>query len=588
MAGVGASRLPTLEQGDDGYALDLAKTIQLAKYAIEPLFEYINKTIRFPAPINGTLNDFNFSTQGSLNKKIKKTPDCFCHPTITIDAHIDYQLSLAVENAGETLSKPLIDSLEFGGVSLTVPDGNGRSTETINYDFKANIDLSDIDAYWTSTIKMHGPISGTACSSIGPFSPSLTSDLNVDSKVTNQKVKLPEKHPISFTLSLDLPSYNKNHPNDLKKTKDGVDYSPSEYPFITDVSISKLDLNEVISKIYDINPFLQDAVADGVTNSIRDIRVNSILFSWLDPLIDGLVLVAAPLFTSAFMGSINGFVDKQLNTEETSLKKLINKALESNLIDSSGFNTFAKLFSKSITAGAWNNKDYPMNEQMSNNYGMQNSNNKTVEWKDGDYVTDSIENTGSISIKDTIHNYGRIKNNGILNIQGSINNVYGNIVNDGIITGTGEIKGNLTNTGVVTAGNSAGGFLVDGSLAHHDGGKKMVELGGESDKNRHRTNTEHDFIDITGDLIIDGGSLETSLIDGFKLERGQEFLIAKIGGNLIGHYEGLGEGDSVGMFESIYGHKIGLHISYVAGDGNDISLFTAPENSVLILNQTSF
>ena len=116
----------------------------------------------------------------------------------------------------------------------------------------------------------------------------------------------------------------------------------------------------------------------------------------------------------------------------------------------------------------------------------------------------------------------------------------------------------------------------------------MIELGGESDKNRHRTNTEHDFIDITGDLIIDGGSLETSLIDGFKLERGQEFLIAKIGGNLIGHYEGLEEGDSVGMFESIYGHKIGLHISYVAGDGNDISLFTAPENPVLILNQTSF
>ena len=112
-----------------------------------------------------------------------------------------------------------------------------------------------------------------------------------------------------------------------------------------------------------------------------------------------------------------------------------------------------------------------------------------------------------------------------------------------------------------------------------------IELGGESDKNRNRTDTEYDFIDVTGDLIIDGGSLETSLIEGFKLERDQEFLIAKIDGKLIGHYEGLEEGDSVGMFESIYGHRIDLHISYAAGDGNDIKLYTEPENPAIIFNQ---
>ena len=113
----------------------------------------------------------------------------------------------------------------------------------------------------------------------------------------------------------------------------------------------------------------------------------------------------------------------------------------------------------------------------------------------------------------------------------------------------------------------------------------MIELGGEPDENRHRFNTEHDFIDVTGDFIIDGGSLETTLIDGFKLEKGQEFIIAQIDGNVIGHYEGLEEGDLVGMFESIYGHKIGLHISYTAGDGNDISLYTDPANPAMILNQ---
>ncbi len=584
MAGVNASKIPTLEQGDNGYALDLANTIQLAKYAIEPLFEFISNTIKFPAPINGTLNNFNYSTQGSLNKTIEKKVDCFCHPSIKIDAHINYQLSLGVENAGKTLSKPLIESVKFKSNSITTPDENGRSTETIDYNFEANVDLSNIDAYWTSSIKMHGPISGKACSDIGIISPSMSSDLRVDSTITKQKVKLPEQHPISFTLSLELPSYNKTHPNDLKKAKDGVYYSPSEYPFITDISIKNLNLNQVISKVYEENPFLQQAVTEGVTKSIRDITVNTPIAS-LNIIIDELVRNAAPLITSEFIGTINGFVEKELDSEEKSLMPLINEAIQSNLIDSSGFNTFASLFSKSITAGAWNKKDYPMKETMSNDHGLQSSNKKTVEWKDGDYITDSIKNDGTINIQDTIHNYGKIKNNGTLNLEGTINNVYGELSNNGTISGNGEIKGDLSNAGLITAGNSAGGFLVDGSLAHHDGGRIMIELGGESDQNRHRFNTEHDFIDVTGDFIIDGGRLETSLIDGFKLEKGQEFIIAQIDGTVFGHYEGLEEGDLVGMFESIYGHKIGLLISYTAGDGNDISLYTDPANPAMILNQ---
>ena len=36
-----------------------------------------------------------------------------------------------------------------------------------------------------------------------------------------------------------------------------------------------------------------------------------------------------------------------------------------------------------------------------------------------------------------------------------------------------------------------------------------------------RVDTDHDFIDITGDLIIEGGELCVSMIDDFKLRRGQ-------------------------------------------------------------------
>ena len=47
-----------------------------------------------------------------------------------------------------------------------------------------------------------------------------------------------------------------------------------------------------------------------------------------------------------------------------------------------------------------------------------------------------------------------------------------------------------------------------------------------------RTATEHDWIEITGDLEL-AGELDVSLIDKFKLSAGQSFVIAKVGGELI-------------------------------------------------------
>jgi hypothetical protein len=118
-----------------------------------------------------------------------------------------------------------------------------------------------------------------------------------------------------------------------------------------------------------------------------------------------------------------------------------------------------------------------------------------------------------------------------------------------------------------------------------DDGIKEIELGGSANYDFHRIDTEHDFIEVTGDLIINGGTLEVSLIDDFKLQRGQEFIIAKVDGELIGQYDGLSEGALVGHFDSIYGNKIGLNITYTAGNGNDIALYTKPlTNPDMIFN----
>ena len=184
-------------------------------------------------------------------------------------------------------------------------------------------------------------------------------------------------------------------------------------------------------------------------------------------------------------------------------------------------------------------------------------------------VSASLENMGEF------YNYGTIYNNAyVLNDKGATFKNLGT----GKIVGNGLHVGALTNHGMISPGNSAGGYIIDGDLTHADQGLKMIELGGSDDGDRDQNCTDHDFIDVTGDLLIDGGRLEVALIDGHQLKRGEEYVISQVDGKLIGQYEGLEEGASLGQFDSIYGEPIDLRVSYKAGDGNDISVYTDPLN----------
>ena len=209
-----------------------------------------------------------------------------------------------------------------------------------------------------------------------------------------------------------------------------------------------------------------------------------------------------------------------------------------------------------------------------------------------------IANYGLILFRDSAEllNWGRIGNgadivfrgnDGYLLNNGTIDNShYGNLKlsKDTSVAGNGKIipsPNGLDLPGVVAPGTSVGGMLIDGDLRLGGSSTNQIELAGDDDFSRDRFNTEHDFLDVTGDLIIDGGSLEVSLVDGFKIKENQEFIIAKLGGELVGHYDGLEEGASVGQFKSIHGFSIDLHISYIAGDGNDIGLYTKPLTNLL-------
>ena len=133
----------------------------------------------------------------------------------------------------------------------------------------------------------------------------------------------------------------------------------------------------------------------------------------------------------------------------------------------------------------------------------------------------------------------------------------------GGMTGVGSFTGagTVIHEGDLRPGNSPGTLAYEGNVVMGQFSTTNFELAGI-------LHGEFDRLEIGGDLFLDG-LLNVSLIDGFELGYGMEFLVADIGGDLFGQFNGLGEGDRIDVFNGF-----DLYISYEAGDGNDLGLFT--------------
>ncbi|MEL7472777.1 MAG: GC-type dockerin domain-anchored protein [Planctomycetota bacterium] len=82
--------------------------------------------------------------------------------------------------------------------------------------------------------------------------------------------------------------------------------------------------------------------------------------------------------------------------------------------------------------------------------------------------------------------------------------------------------------------------------------------------------TSFDRFEVAGDVTI-LGSLHVVPLGGFTLRAGQAFEIIDVGGQQAGAFQGAPEGATVATLNGI-----DLFITYVAGDGNDTALYTAP------------
>ena len=120
------------------------------------------------------------------------------------------------------------------------------------------------------------------------------------------------------------------------------------------------------------------------------------------------------------------------------------------------------------------------------------------------------------------------------------------------------------------ASYKASGKTLD-TIAWDDSISTVIGIGGNYKANPNKT--KHDWISVDGDAEL-GGKLEVSLVNNFKLKKRQYFEIVNIKGDRTGEFEDLKEGDVVGKFKGKKRRKEKLYITYEAGDGNDVAVYT--------------
>jgi hypothetical protein len=188
-----------------------------------------------------------------------------------------------------------------------------------------------------------------------------------------------------------------------------------------------------------------------------------------------------------------------------------------------------------------------------------------------DVVGDVANMAGSLIVTSgnaTTTFYDDLNNQGEIRTSGTGNSVFfGAVSGAGSYTGTG----NVFFEGDLNPGNSPSVVQFGGNVTLGSGSHTLFELGGLN-------YGDYDKMVIAGNLSI-LGSMSVSMWDNYQLSSGMQFLIMEVGGMRSGLFSGLGEGSLVGNFS---GHN--LFITYGAGDGNDVALFTAvPEPSALVL-----
>ncbi len=186
-------------------------------------------------------------------------------------------------------------------------------------------------------------------------------------------------------------------------------------------------------------------------------------------------------------------------------------------------------------------------------------------------VIGAANGTGTITIPATTFSDPVSFAGGAIDIAGHLNagandvTLSADTIADSNSSGT-DITGNLTINGGLTPGSSPGQTIVDGDVTLSSTDIFTVEVGGTT------AGTEYDQLQVTGanrTVTLGDATLDATLINAFTPTVGELFTIVDLvdGSSVVaGTFMGLGEGAVVTASGT------NLLISYVGGDGNDVTL----------------
>jgi probable HAF family extracellular repeat protein len=173
-------------------------------------------------------------------------------------------------------------------------------------------------------------------------------------------------------------------------------------------------------------------------------------------------------------------------------------------------------------------------------------------------VTNSASGSIAVAGNSNVTFYDDVTNGGTLNVAGGSTAVFfGELSGNGNV-GTGDVQA----LGDLVPGASPGLMEFGGNLTLGPLSNLQIELGGLV------PGSEFDQLAVAGDVAL-AGALGVSLINGFNLSAGDSFEIFDIDGVRTGTFTGLAEGALVDTLSGV-----DLFVSYVGGDGNDVTLFT--------------
>ncbi|WP_020473898.1 Ig-like domain-containing protein, partial [Zavarzinella formosa] len=176
--------------------------------------------------------------------------------------------------------------------------------------------------------------------------------------------------------------------------------------------------------------------------------------------------------------------------------------------------------------------------------------------------------TGNLTLTaNNLHTLGTIVSAGTLTVGNTTGSATGTgpvtVADGALLSGTGFSTGALTDSGTVSPAGNAIGVLTTGSLSFGAAGTRTLAI----NLNGMNAGTDYDQLQVNGTVDLTGATLAVTTQTNFNPPVGTVLtILTNDGGDTVTPFTGLPQGGVITVGARKYG------ISYIGGDGNDVTL----------------